>query len=99
MSTLNSHHPVQLTIGELLIQEELARKHGQLTFGVIARDCIEWACEVRDVLREIASDAAYGELLVERVAADGKVTRNETHDLKNLFKEIELEAREGRVIA
>jgi len=97
MQKLASHHPVQLVIGEMLIQSDLATKGRQLTFGVIAKDCVQWACQVRDVLQEIATDAVYGEELVERVVADGKITKDEAKELKEVFSEIELEAREGRV--
>lgn len=84
MIILAHQHPVQLVLGSMLIQADLAQRDRQLTFGVIAQDCIGWAVEVRDVLSEIATDAEYGAQRLNAAAADGVLTQ--------------AEAREGKII-
>lgn len=98
MTPLARTHPVQTLFGELVLQEQLAMRGRQLTFAVIARDCIEWAVETRDVLREIARDAGNGEALVDEVARDGRITPVETGQLRGMFQEIGFEAVEGKIV-
>ena len=98
MSQLAYMHPAQLLLGAVVVGEELATKNRQTTFASLCRDAVGWAVETRDVLREIAADAAFGEHLVAEVAADGVITHKEAASLKGLFNEIETEATEGRII-
>ncbi len=95
---LANNHPIQLVLGSLLIQEELATKNRQMTFGVIARDAIEWATVSRDVFGEIATDAQVMGSRIDLYASDGIFDRAERDQLLKDAREIEIEAREGRII-
>jgi len=95
---LVTEHPVQMVLGSMLIQEELATKGNQLTFGVIARDCMEWAHEIRDVMAEIAAEADVMTQRVELYASDGVFDMSERDELLRNCQEIATEAREGRAL-
>lgn len=99
MSALAEMHPVQLVLGEMMIAEELATRGRQMTFAVIARDCIGWAYTVRDVLCEIAQDAGDVNLMVHEAAADGIFSPTEQRQIVRKVDEIATQAREGRIIA
>jgi hypothetical protein len=98
MNTLPFTHPIQLVLGELMLAEELATKHRQLTFGVIARDCMAWAHTAHDVLCEIVRDAGDVRLMIHEAATDGKFCPTERHQILRKVEEIEVQAREGRII-
>ena len=91
-------HPVQLVLGSLLIQAELASKNCQLTLGVLNADSIEWTTVSRDVFEEIAADAQVMGSRIEIYASDGIFDRAERAQLLKDAREIEIEAREGRII-
>lgn len=99
MTTLAHNHPIQAVFGGLLLGEELARKTGQLSLAVICESAAEWADSARDVFAAIVRDAGAGELLVDEVAKDGHITPTEARQLRGIFEEIEVEAKEGRVIS
>jgi hypothetical protein len=92
------NHPIQLIMGSLLIQSELASKNGQLTFGIIAKDCIGWASGVKDVFRKIESDADNMSSRIMLYAADGVFDLGEREQLLHDSEMISEEAREGRLI-
>lgn len=97
MIAIADSHPVQLVIGELLIQSELACRNRQMTFGVIAHDCIGWATEVRDVLREIATDAVFTRERLKAIAADRHISPQEESEIDGYLDEMQTEATEGRI--
>lgn len=97
MTTLDPMHPTQLLLGSVVVAEELATKGRQLTFAVVMQGAVAWAVETRDLLREIACDAGCGEQEVWEVAADGKITPEETRRVAKYFSEIRAEALTGRI--
>lgn len=97
MSTLAPRHPIQLILGCLIRQEELARGRGQMTFAVMSNEAAQWASDIRDVLREIASDAAYGQDRCKAARDDGVVTVEELSEVEGVLETIELEALTGRI--
>lgn len=97
-TTLIADHPAQLCWGFVLEVERLAVERRQLVFSFLA-DCARPAVlTVREVFKELVREAGEGEMLVEEVARDGKITETEAKQLRDLFSEIGTEAREGRVI-
>jgi hypothetical protein len=92
-------HPAQLLLGSVLVAEEVATRNRQLTFASLCHDAVAWAVETRDLLREIASDAAYGADLMRDAMADGSVSPTEAARIRGVFTEIEEEALTGRIIA
>lgn len=98
MTTLAAQHPMQLVLGSVVVAEELATKGRQLTLAQICGDAVDWAVETRDLLREIACDAADGVLCVRSVAADGVITSDEAELLVGRFSEIEREAITGKIL-
>lgn len=97
MTTLAPHHPAQLVLGSVVVCEELATKGRQMTFASLCHDAVAWAVETRDLLREIACDAAHGLSVVSAVASDGIITPAEANQLKEVFSEIETEALTGEI--
>lgn len=98
MNLLSTSNPVQMVIGELLIQAELAERNHQFTFGMIAADCMEWATDIKDVMEEIVSDAETMAKRIELYAADGIFDRMERDELIRNIVEIMTEAREGVIL-
>lgn len=97
MSALAFRHPVNLVLGAVLVAEEMATKGRQMTFASFCSDAVDWAVETRDLLREIACDAAHGFAVVGAVASDGIITPAEANQLKEVFSEIETEALTGEI--
>lgn len=97
MTSLASHHPAQLVLGSVLVCEELATKGRQMTFASLCHDAVVWAVETRDLLREIACDAAHGINSVNAAISDGVITPHEANQIKEVFSEIEREALTGKI--
>lgn len=98
MKGLGPTHPMQRVFGGLLMASDLASRNRQLSLGVICEAATEWATETADVFREIARDAGCGAMLVEEAAKDGVFSPTEARQIGGLFREIEEEAVEGKVI-
>lgn len=98
MIALESHHPSQLLLGAVIVGEELATRNRQMTFASLCRDAISWATETRDLLCEIATDASALADDIVRVSSDGMITSDESQRLLESAREIEEEARTGRII-
>ena len=82
----------------MLEVDRLAQVKRQLVFSFLA-DCARPAVlTVREVFCELVREAGEGEMLVEEVARDGKITATEAKQLRDLFAEMGTEAREGRVV-
>lgn len=98
MITLAPRHPAQLVLGSVILQEEIARKNGQMTFAILSHDAVGWATEVRDLVKEIGTDAQYGIDLCEEAKADNEITMDEFSSVETVLREIEEEARTGRIV-
>lgn len=97
MTHLNRMHPTRLLLGAVIVAEERATLGRQMTLASLCHDAIGWAVETRDLLREIACDAANGKDSVRRISADGKITPVEAGELIDEFSEIERQALTGKI--
>lgn len=97
MSPLAKNHPMQLLLGAVIVGEEIATKGRQTTFAILCRDALEWATETRDLLKEIACDAAVLGENIQSVAKDGLITAEERELLVRGAREIEAEALTGKI--
>jgi hypothetical protein len=98
MSVLDRRNPIQLVLGCLVRQEELARKKGQMTFAVMSADAAGWASEIRDVLVEIVADAQWGQDRCSAAWDDGVVTQEELAEIEAVLALIEREAAAGKIL-
>lgn len=88
-------HPIQMILGSLVIQEELARKRGQITFAILAEDCAEWARDSRESFCEIERRAGNMISRIDLYASDGVFENAEREQLTDDATKIETIAREG----
>lgn len=98
MSMLDHKHPAQLVLGAVMLGEEIATKGRQMTFAILCRDAMGWAAETRDVMREIAADAAALGDEIAAAAKDGVITARERSALMRAALEIETEAKTGKIL-
>ena len=98
MILLEKYHPMQLTLGAIIVAEQLATKGRQTTFAIVCRDAISWATETRDLLREIATDADYLGDRIIAAAADGIFSPEEKAELHGEAIGIRDTATSGKLI-
>jgi hypothetical protein len=94
---MKNTHPIQMVLGSLVIQEELATKRGQTTFAILGKDCEEWARDSRDSFCEIERRAANMILRIDLYSFDGVFQDAEREQLSEDATKIETIAREGFV--
>tara|TARA_S200002703_G_scaffold15436_2_gene13219 strand:+ start:627 stop:914 length:288 start_codon:yes stop_codon:yes gene_type:complete len=92
---MNATHPIQMVLGSLIIQEELAMKNGQTTFAILAEDCAEWARDSRESFCEIERRAGNMVSRIDLYASDGVFKNAEREQLSEDATKIETIAREG----
>lgn len=97
MKPLAHKHSAQLLLGAVIVGEELATKNRQTTFASLCQDAVHWAVEVRDLLREIANDAAYAAERFDLAMSDGALDIDEHAEIRGYFEEIEREALTGKI--
>lgn len=97
MTSLTRMHPTQLLLGAVIVAEEKATLGRQMTLASLCHDAVVWAVETRDLLREIACDAAHGVNAVNAAISDGVITPIEANQIKEVFSEIEREALTGKI--
>jgi hypothetical protein len=98
MNALSPDHPAQLAWGFVLETEAQAALKRQGVFAFLAMCARPAVIEVRELFREIATDADYLDDRLHAAAEDGRLDGEELAELSGLAREIKTEAVTGKII-